>query len=105
MNHSPKRSWTPLAWTSSLPVRSRLGPNADSRKRKRGGFRAKPGPPAPAYASEPMTCGRALTDAEIELMQAMKEYKESSGRMFPTWSEVLEVSKVWATEGHLSRPA
>jgi hypothetical protein len=24
-------------------------------------------------------------------MQAMKAYKESSGRMFPTWSEVLEV--------------
>ena len=29
--------------------------------------------------------------AEQELMQAMQEYKESSGRMFPTWSEVLEV--------------
>jgi hypothetical protein len=24
-------------------------------------------------------------------MQAMHEYKQSSGRMFPTWSEVLEV--------------
>ena len=29
--------------------------------------------------------------AEQELMQAMQEYKQSSGRMFPTWSEVLEV--------------
>jgi hypothetical protein len=24
-------------------------------------------------------------------MQAMQEYKKRSGRMFPTWSEVLEV--------------
>jgi hypothetical protein len=24
-------------------------------------------------------------------MAAMQRYKESSGRMFPTWSEVLEV--------------
>jgi hypothetical protein len=27
----------------------------------------------------------------MEFMQAMHEYKQSSGRMFPTWSEVLEV--------------
>jgi hypothetical protein len=29
--------------------------------------------------------------SELELMQAMNEYKRTSGRMFPTWSEVLEV--------------
>ena len=29
--------------------------------------------------------------AEREFMQAMHDYKHSSGRMFPTWSEVLEV--------------
>ena len=29
--------------------------------------------------------------AEIEFMGAMQEYKRSSRRMFPTWSEVLEV--------------
>jgi hypothetical protein len=27
----------------------------------------------------------------MEFMMAMNEYKHSSGRMFPTWSEVLEV--------------
>ena len=31
--------------------------------------------------------------AEMEFMQAMHDYKQSSGRMFPTWSEVLEVIK------------
>ena len=29
--------------------------------------------------------------AERELMLAMQEYRQWSGRMFPTWSEVLEV--------------
>jgi hypothetical protein len=29
--------------------------------------------------------------AEEEFMRAMNEYKQRSGRMFPTWSEVLEV--------------
>ncbi len=27
----------------------------------------------------------------MEFMMAMNEYKRKSGRMFPTWSEVLEV--------------
>ena len=27
----------------------------------------------------------------MEFMLAMNEYKQKSGRMFPTWSEVLEV--------------
>ena len=40
---------------------------------------------------DPTTCERDYTDAEIEFMQAMDKYKRSSGRSFPTWSEVLEV--------------
>jgi hypothetical protein len=32
-----------------------------------------------------------LTAAECEFVHAIQEYKQSSGRMFPTWSEVLEV--------------
>ena len=31
--------------------------------------------------------------AETELLDAMQEYKRSSGRLFPTWSEVLEVAR------------
>jgi hypothetical protein len=37
------------------------------------------------------TCERDYSKAELELMHAMQEYKLRSGRMFPTWSEVLEV--------------
>jgi hypothetical protein len=40
---------------------------------------------------DPTTCEREYTDDEIEFMKAMDEYKRLSGRMFPTWSEVLEV--------------
>jgi hypothetical protein len=40
---------------------------------------------------DPTTCERAYTEAETEFMMAMNEYKHRSGRMFPTWSEVLEV--------------
>jgi hypothetical protein len=42
---------------------------------------------------DPTTCDRDYTLAEREFMQAMQDYKKSSGRMFPTWSEVLEVLK------------
>jgi hypothetical protein len=40
---------------------------------------------------DPTTCDRDYSQAEMEFMQAMQEYKLRSGRMFPTWSEVLEV--------------
>ncbi|HEV3191796.1 MAG TPA: hypothetical protein VGY54_14900, partial [Polyangiaceae bacterium] len=40
---------------------------------------------------DPTTCERDYSTAEIEFMNAMQEYKIRSGRMFPTWSEVLEV--------------
>jgi hypothetical protein len=40
---------------------------------------------------DPATCERDYTDNELEFMMAMHEYKRSSGRMFPTWSEALEV--------------
>jgi hypothetical protein len=40
---------------------------------------------------DPTTSEREYTTAEMEFMMAMNAYKLSSGRMFPTWSEVLEV--------------
>jgi len=40
---------------------------------------------------DPTTSEREYTEAEMEFMLAMNEYKQQSGRMFPTWSEVLEV--------------
>jgi hypothetical protein len=40
---------------------------------------------------DPTTCEREYSEAEMEFMLAMNEYKRKSGRMFPTWSEVLEV--------------
>lgn len=40
---------------------------------------------------DPTTCEREYSEAEMEFMMAMNDYKRKSGRMFPTWSEVLEV--------------
>jgi hypothetical protein len=40
---------------------------------------------------DPTTCERDYTVDEIEFMNALDDYKRSSGRMFPTCSEILEV--------------
>ena len=40
---------------------------------------------------DPTTCEREYSDDEIQFMHALDAYKRTSGRMFPTWSEVLEV--------------
>jgi hypothetical protein len=40
---------------------------------------------------DPTTCERDYSAEELEFLAAMQEYKRSSGRMFPTWSEALEV--------------
>ncbi|MBI1247272.1 hypothetical protein GC197_05435 [bacterium] len=40
---------------------------------------------------DPTTCERDYTGDEIEFMQALDAYKRTSGRMFPTCSEILEV--------------
>ena len=47
---------------------------------------------------DPTTCEREYSQAEMEFMHAMHDYKQSSGRMFPTWSEVLEVIKALGYE-------
>lgn len=58
-------------------------------------------PPAPAPERrkkvprrrqiDPTTCERDYSQDEIEFMHALDAYKRSSGRMFPTCSEILEV--------------
>jgi hypothetical protein len=40
---------------------------------------------------DPTTCERDYSRDEIEFMNALNEYKRTSGRMFPTCSEILEV--------------
>jgi len=40
---------------------------------------------------DPTTCDRDYGPEEIEFMQALDHYKRTSGRMFPTCSEVLQV--------------
>ncbi len=49
---------------------------------------------------DPTTCERDYTDAEVEFMHALDQYKRTSGRMFPTCSEVLEVLRGLGYEKH-----
>jgi hypothetical protein len=54
---------------------------------------------------DPTTCDRDYSPAELEFMQAMQEYKQWSGRMYPTWSEALEVLMGLGYEKRLSGDA
>ena len=47
---------------------------------------------------DPATCERDYTEAELEFMRAIQDYKQRSGRMYPTWSEVLEVLRALGYE-------
>ncbi len=42
-------------------------------------------------AIDPATCERDYDGAEVEFMQALEKYKMTSGRRFPTCSEILTV--------------
>ena len=67
----------------------------------------RPAPPAPRSSPaaraavrhgrrrmiDPTTCERDYLPEEVEFMQAIEMYKRTSGRMFPTCSEILEVVK------------
>ena len=50
---------------------------------------------------DPTTCERDYSLDEVEFMKAMDDYKRKSGRMFPTWSEVLEVVR---SLGYVKQP-
>lgn len=47
---------------------------------------------------DPTTCERDYSADEIEFMHALDAYKRSSGRMFPTCSEILEVIRALGYE-------
>ena len=42
---------------------------------------------------DPTTCERDYTAAELEFLAAIQEFKRCSGRLFPSWGEVLEVAR------------
>jgi hypothetical protein len=87
--------------TTELRVDRRMGDRrkdaADRRKAADANYAGAERRKAPRRKQErrrqidPTTCERDYSDDEISFMRAMDEYKRKSGRMFPTWSEVLEV--------------
>ena len=100
--------WTVIRGDTRMSEASGTGRNASANPEATGETQEWTNPRASAQAAraanarqlsgrrrfvDPTTCERDYSKAEIEFMQAMQEYKQKSGRMFPTWSEVLEVLK------------
>lgn len=90
---------TPAASTNSISA-GNATVTMDRRRQERRDEAAAEASAAPANPRrkqqrrrhiDPTTCERDYSDHEVEFMKAMDDYKQSSGRMFPTCSEVLEV--------------
>ncbi|TVQ02263.1 MAG: hypothetical protein EA381_04005 [Planctomycetaceae bacterium] len=79
-------------------ISSRETADANSQTRRRIGRKTDGGRsavPQPKMARrryiDPTTCERDYGTDELDFMRALDAYKRSSGRMFPTCSEILEV--------------
>lgn len=53
---------------------------------------------------DPTTCERDYSAEELEFMNALALYKRTSGRMFPTCSEILEVVRHLGYEKRSNEP-
>jgi hypothetical protein len=73
---------------SSHGLLERVSPATEARGHRAAQARATSGR---RRLVDPTTCERDYSADEQEFMNSMQAYKASSGRMFPTWSEVLEV--------------
>ncbi|MDG3002294.1 hypothetical protein [Paludisphaera mucosa] len=106
MYHPPGRAHAaPLATTTPAPAKAKpkdVSPPQEAEKSEWMNRRASEQASRAALARnssgrrryvDPTTCERDYSEAELEFMLAMDAYKQRSGRMFPTWSEVLEVIK------------
>jgi hypothetical protein len=89
---------TRSAGTAEVTIDRRRG----TRRQEKKNCTAKPSAAAPPQLErrqkvnrrrqiDPTTCERDYSDDEVQFMNALDDYKRSSGRMFPTCSEVLEV--------------
>jgi hypothetical protein len=91
--------------SQAVPKNTEVEVNRRSKSERREGERRKDNKPVAAERRlgprrekvqrrrqiDPTTCEREYSAEEIEFMHALDAYKHSSGRMFPTCSEILEV--------------
>lgn len=88
------RTRTSSTTSTVKPNRREATPRADGRTKAEATRTARAQErvaPARCPLPEKPPREREESTLEIEFVKAMQEYKQSSGRMFPTWSEVLEV--------------
>jgi hypothetical protein len=77
---------TPVAHAAVSPDIAPAEAGARAARGRKAGRRVA----GPYLRIEPTTLEHGVAP-EVEFMEAMRQYKEQSGRLFPTWSEVLEV--------------
>jgi hypothetical protein len=78
-------------------------PAAAARSRRANAARSASGR---RHQVDPTTSDRDYSADELEFMRAMQDYKRRSGRMFPTWSEALEVLRgLGYAKGEAAAPA
>jgi hypothetical protein len=90
MSHAPTASVTVPESPMTGGVEPRIDPKASSLASRAAHWRSES---EIRRGIDPTTGDHDRSAAETEFMHAMQEYKRSSGRKFPTWSEVLEVLK------------
>ncbi|AGA27650.1 hypothetical protein [Singulisphaera acidiphila] len=75
------------------PLGSKLPQDWDDRKATARAYRASQARATGTRrrSVDPCTSELDYSPAQLEFMLAMQAYKQASGRMFPTWSETLEV--------------
>lgn len=100
--HSPSRSHQPrsrkntLADSLTLEERPTEGQTATVNTVSKPSAKARQSSDVYAVSArrrgdDPTTCDPDYSQEELEFLMAIQEYKQSSGRKFPTWREVLEV--------------
>jgi hypothetical protein len=95
LNHAPQRKFYVPSPDTVAPAEVAAWAGRGQGRRSREATKTRPsrtgGSPSQRPSISPADGRSNHSEAELELMQAMTDYKQSSGRMFPTWSEVLEV--------------
>ena len=70
-----------------------MASESDFERHRERPFRAIPEVPTPHGGIDLPISRPEFAGAERKFLEAIQEYRRASGRLFPTWGEVLEVAR------------